>query len=84
MLKLGLDWDDEVLKIYPNPSYGAFYIVLNADAQVQAYTLSGQCILNANANKGVFTIDLSGYANGFYFIKIKDSAGLKTVKLIKN
>lgn len=58
------------IKIYPNPSINAITIdyKLTSNTNISIYTIEGQLISKHQQN----TIDVSGLANGMYFISIKE------------
>jgi hypothetical protein len=73
-------------EIYPNPSEGLFHCKLNATANeaysqvdVQIFNQVGALVMNTKASyNSVFTLDLSGFENGTYFVR----AGSEVSKII--
>lgn len=66
--------------IYPNPTRGIVNIHAKERTKAAVYNMNGQLIKSQILNSGNNHIDLSGFANGLYLIKI----GNKTFKIIKN
>ncbi len=73
-------------EIYPNPSEGLFYCKLNSSSiekqslvDVKVFNQVGALVLNTKASyNSVFTLDLSGFENGTYFVR----AGSEVSKII--
>ena len=59
------------LKVYPNPASQ----VLNVEGlmtSVEVYNTVGQCLLSKQVN-GNTQIDLSGFNNGIYFLRVNNN-----------
>lgn len=69
--------------IWPNPTKGLVHIAHPQAVHVKIYDLSGRLLNESSLHNE--TIDLSGYANSTYLLKICDGSGreLKTQKVIK-
>ena len=80
------DVESNDFEIYPNPSEGLFDCKLNATANeaysqvdVQIFNQVGALVMNTKASyNSVFTLDLSGFENGTYFVR----AGSEVSKII--
>lgn len=73
--------------IFPNPSNGIFQISLaevSSNTQLEIYNSIGKLIMKETLSHEITSIDLQDYTNGFYFIKIKDPYGERTIKVIKH
>jgi hypothetical protein len=71
------------VKIYPNPSRGMFTIESDLPTTFQVYNLNGQVILNGSTRAAGDQLDLTGVADGLYFVKIAVGEETITRKLIK-
>lgn len=78
--------------VYPNPVKDFVTIAVEAlegdNVQVEVYSLTGAMMdvfhkKSYQDHKQVFYENLSNYASGIYFLKIKSEKGIKTVKVIK-
>jgi len=71
--------DDQTLKIYPNPAKETITIENNGDRSMEelfVINTLGQVIHTEKFNNPhLHTLDLSGYANGLYSIRIKTNRG---------
>lgn len=66
--------------VYPNPTSGEFKLNVNSDVEVSVYNQLGQVIIPAR--KYAPNKTLSVKEKGIYFVRIKDSKGFKTQKLV--
>ena len=66
------------LKVYPNPASSTIEIT-GTEANFTLIDINGQVILNGTSNQ---KNDISGLAEGIYFIRIKSNDGIQTKKLI--
>ncbi len=75
-----------VLSIYPNPSNGAFNIVLkdaiSGDVDVQINAITGAVIKQMKLNNGLNTVNLKGFASGIYIINIKTETSTSAHKIV--
>lgn len=73
-------------KVYPNPSRGIFNIqsALNSDINIRVVDVTGKQILNRSVDfgNGYYKLDLSGAAQGVYFLEIEQDNSKATKKLI--
>jgi hypothetical protein len=67
------------VKIYPNPSSGTITFdwgANTANVQLSVYSVNGQGLLYEKVkDQSRKVLDLTGFANGTYFIMIKDDVG---------
>jgi hypothetical protein len=81
---------EESIKIFPNPSQGQFKVQLVnfavGAAEVNIVDGKGSILkksqINVTTNNNTLSFDLSGYAEGLYYIKIINKTGAKTSKVI--
>lgn len=78
----------EEINIYPNPTKDVVIIDLGSldlkNASIQMINILGETITTKEINQQHFSIDVSSYTNGIYFINITTPAGTKAFKIIKN
>jgi surface protein len=68
-------------KIYPNPTSGIINLYGNdKELQVVVFDVLGKEILKINA---IDNIDINGFENGIYFLKLIDGINISTHKIIK-
>ena len=65
-------------KLYPNPTSGQITIALEGMQEVVVYNTLGQALLNKEANSDVMQLDLSGFENGLYWVKVMAQNGVAT------
>lgn len=79
-----LSIDDEELtefKVYPNPTIGILnFEFAQAIDLIEVYNITGQRVLTVRETN---TIDLGGFANGMYMVKISSGNSVKFTKVIK-
>ena len=63
-------------KLYPNPTSGQITIALEGMQKVVVYNALGQALLNKEANSDALQLDLSGFENGLYWIKVMSQDGV--------
>lgn len=82
---LGLsDFNQLEFDYFPNPATD--HITVNANSiinSVQLYDMQGRVLVSKNSNTTQATLDISGYSNGVYFLKVNSANGEKTKKIIK-
>jgi hypothetical protein len=73
------------IAVYPNPTSGAITVEFagNDEKVLEVTDLTGRVILSEKTNLGKYTINLTGYANGVYFIKIKTGEVNQVIKVVK-
>lgn len=74
------DLSENVMAVYPNPSNYMVYIKLFNQDEVKVINLLGEVVFTKSMHAGVNSMDVSGFANGLYFLI--DSKGGKR-KFIK-
>ncbi len=75
------------IKLYPNPSHNVINIAVpQATTLPDAYTVYnnlGQIVSTGKVNSNNQELNISGYANGVYFIKLSGSGTTQTLQFIK-
>lgn len=62
--------------IYPNPTYGTFYVESTSDATITVFSIDGKEIHNEKLSQGINHIDLpQNITSGIYLVKIIDAFG---------
>ncbi|MCE3279388.1 MAG: hypothetical protein K0S44_1579 [Bacteroidetes bacterium] len=71
------------LSVYPSPSTGVFTVNVAANSSIEVYNLIGKRIYsNSVIAKGINTLDLSGFADGAYFLKVISGSKVSTQKIV--
>lgn len=73
--------ENNVFKVYPNPSNGDFTIELSENAKIYIYDATGKLVLNKQVNQGVNSVKLVVSPN-LYFLQIVTNSGIQTHKII--
>jgi hypothetical protein len=77
---------DVEINIYPNPSNGILNIELGTVENTSLIITNalGQIVLNEKVNKELFSLNLSNFSNGVYFIQVlNNNKTIKAQKIIK-
>lgn len=74
-----LETNDTAILIYPNPNNGVFIIEATKPETIELVDVLGRRILKQQSEIGKYTIDITDYANGFYFLKTSTRA-IRVVK----
>lgn len=73
-----------LFSLYPNPSNGQIHLNTETELSVIITDALGNELLRTYFTTGEHEINLTEYSSGIYFVRIKNSEGSGTVKLIKN
>jgi len=74
------------LNLYPNPNNGILNIemeIFNEEPEIQIKNTLGEMLLSEKIKTNTSHIDLSNLLNGIYFVSLKQSSGIKTLKIVK-
>jgi hypothetical protein len=74
--------NDEFI-IFPNPSTNNIIIGCKPKSEIEILNISGQLIKTLNTNETNTTLDISAFASGMYFVKVKTEKGISVKKFIK-
>jgi len=79
---------DSSFNIYPNPGNGAFNIAMNltkaSDITIKVMNVLGETISAkafTNVSNGIYNLDLSGEANGIYFVEMSTGTARSVKKI---
>ena len=71
------------VSVYPNPTSNYLHIKTNRfDNQISLYDISGSLIFNKSFNKSQLQLNVGGFSEGLYILKIQNSLGVTNRKLI--
>jgi hypothetical protein len=73
------------VKVYPNPTAGIFTIELNTTSAkvIQVTDLTGRVIITNAGNNEKMNVNLNGFANGIYYVKIQSDKAAEVIKVVK-
>jgi hypothetical protein len=74
---------DDMIKVYPNPNNGTFFIDLDKGAEIFIYNSLGAVVLSQNMQPGMNTVDIGNYSDGIYMLTILKDGNRKTIRIIK-
>lgn len=69
--------------IYPNPATDVLYIDVLQNSELEILNIEGQILRNLIINSDHATLDVSGFAEGLYFVKVKNERGFCVKKFVK-
>lgn len=79
--------NQDIISIAPNPGTGSYTVALSSEVQKLQCTVfdaTGKTVLQLPIVKGTsFTIDLSSFSNGVYFVELQQHQESQRFKLIK-
>lgn len=80
----------QIVAVFPNPTQHSTQIVLNKNAaieQLQLLDITGKicptALIEYQKNNQIITVDLSSLSQGVYFLKLTNSYGAFSIKLVK-
>ena len=81
---VGLNEDNmNALSVYPNPNHGQFSLNLpEEDCEIEVFNCLGQQVYQTES-KGMTTLNLEGLNDGVYFVTVKSTSVVGTLKLVK-
>ncbi len=62
-------------KLYPNPTSGQIVVELDGMQKVMVYNALGQLLLSKETGNNVLQLDLSGFENGLYWLRVASPNG---------
>jgi len=77
-------YSENPLNIYPNPSSGQLNIEMEGIYTIRVFNHLGQLILDSKVVDHLIVLDLTGYADGMYYIEAIQGNNRQVGKIIKN
>jgi len=74
--------EETSLKLYPNPSNGQITIEQEGIQKVVVYNALGQLLLDKEVGGDVLQLDLSGFGNGLYWVRVMSQSGMVTRRFV--
>ena len=70
-------------KLYPNPTDGDMKIECKGMKEISVFMPNGQCVEKLIVNEDVYTLDMSDYKSGVYYLRITNNNGTQVYKTVK-
>jgi hypothetical protein len=70
-------------KLYPNPTEDLMKIECVGMKEISVFMPNGQCIENIIVNDDIYTLDMSNYKSGVYYLRITNNNSVQVYKSIK-
>lgn len=75
--------NNDAIAIFPNPTSGILNInAIEATSSVEVFNVIGDKVYTSSLVKGNNVVDLSGLANGAYFVKLNSNGAITTKKVV--
>ena len=74
---------DDMVSIYPNPTSSILNIEAENLVSISIFDMSGKIVYFADENCSTASIDLSGFANAEYMVKVETKEGSSVKRIIK-
>jgi hypothetical protein len=71
------------IEIYPNPTTDRLYIDAAQNTEIEISNIAGQILKCLIINNNHTIIDISDFAEGLYFVKVKNEKGISVKKFVK-
>lgn len=76
--------DNNAINIFPNPANNTVTISFPHKSEIEILNIEGQVIKSFITSDTTATIDVSGFARGLYFVKMKTEKGIAVRKFVKD
>lgn len=80
----GINSNELVLQIFPNPSSGVFNLKVSTEMSIEVFDILGNSVLEAKLQAGDYKLSLSEYSKGMYIVKCTSQGQIKSYRLIKD
>lgn len=78
------DFEEEAIKIYPNPVHNEFTVTVKENTNYQLFTITGVLVKQGNINTTTNTIVVNELSSGCYILKLQAESGkIESVKVVK-
>ena len=78
------DFEEEAIKIYPNPVHNEFTVAVKENTNYQLFTITGVLVKQGNINTTTNTIVVNELSSGCYILKLQAESGkIESVKVVK-
>jgi hypothetical protein len=76
---------NEIVRVYPNPTSGAFVIELNDQSQksIVVTDMMGRVVENTVSSSEKVNIDINNRASGIYYVKVVSGDNVSVIKIVK-
>jgi len=79
-----ISFNSSECNIYPNPTIGNLKIETMQKSTIEILNTEGQILKSIATSDNATTIDISSFASGMYFVKVKTEKGVAVKKFVKN
>ncbi|MFH0864796.1 MAG: T9SS type A sorting domain-containing protein [Bacteroidota bacterium] len=80
---INTNYSNDKFSIYPNPATNYLTIETTQPSQIEILNLQGQIIYKSNTDEMNTSIDVSGFPEGLYMVKIISAKGISVQKFVK-
>ena len=74
---------ENTINIFPNPAIDNLTIETPQKSEIEILNIEGQIIKSISVNNNHTSIDISSFARGMYFVKVKTENGVEVKKFVK-
>lgn len=75
------------VRLYPNPGNGIYHLLFESEnrteKKIEVFNVFGKSVFNTQTKNSSNVIDLSGFADGVYFLNVIDAGFNRVLKLVK-
>jgi len=70
-------------RVYPSPTADVINVELPESSTIRLFSVTGQLLKTLIANGMPFTMSMESYTAGAYLLKVEDTTGARTYRIIK-